>query len=254
MSKYLFFLALLLAAPAAWADSSFSLGSGFDYSTGKYGGDTTTNILYIPLTGTYQNDQLTLKLTVPYIRVTGTGTVVQGMGRIGRAGSGVASTRTTTQSGLGDVIAAAAYNIYGSTALAVDVAGKVKFGTASANQGLGTGENDYAAQADAYYALDDTTLLASLGYKIVGAPAGGVVNNIAYAALGISHKLDYAHSAGVMLDVAQAATELAPGTRELSVFMTGKVRPDLSWRASLLKGLSDASADYGIACMLTGTY
>ena len=32
--------------------------------------------------------------------------------------------------------------------LLIDLTGKVKFGTADENKGLGTGENDYAVQAD----------------------------------------------------------------------------------------------------------
>jgi hypothetical protein len=250
MHKYLFSLGLFLAPPAAWADSSFSLGAGFDYSTGKYGGDTSTNILYIPVTGTYKNDQLTLKLTVPYIHVTSVGNIVRGMGMIRPA----TTSKTTTQAGLGDITAAAAYTFYDAGSLALDLVGKVKFGTASADKGLGTGENDYAAQVDGYYLINSTTLFATAGYKIVGAPSGIEVNNIGYGTAGVSQKLDKSYSAGMMLDAAQRITALTPGTRELTLFLSHQVKQDLSWRASLLKGLSDASADYGVGFMLTGTY
>lgn len=251
MNKYIFTLALLAASPMAWAaDSSFSLGTGFDYSTGDYGGNTDTNILYIPVTGKYQADKLTLRLTVPYISVTSAGTVIRGMGMVRTS----TTSKTQTQSGLGDIVASAGYTFYDAGSLAFDVVGKVKFGTASASKGLGTGENDYSAQIDGFYFAGDSTIFATLGHKIVGEPAGIVVNDINYASIGLSQKLDDTYSAGVMLDVAQRITALTPGTRELTLFVSNKMSDDLKWQANLLKGLSDASPDYGFGLMVTGTF
>ena len=84
-------------------------------------------------------------------------------------------TRVTTQSGLGDVSASAGYAILTTDSLWVDLVGNIKFGTADASRNLGTGENDYSAQLDGFYTLDNTTLLATAGYKIIGAPVGVTV-------------------------------------------------------------------------------
>jgi len=65
----------------------------------------------------------------------------------------------------------------------LDVAGNIKFGTADANKNLGTGENDYSAQLDGYYTFSKTTLFATAGYKVIGAPAGITVNNMPTARL-----------------------------------------------------------------------
>jgi len=51
-------LALCAIVTPVWADSTASLTTGFDYSTGKYGGTTSTNILYIPVTGKVEYDDL----------------------------------------------------------------------------------------------------------------------------------------------------------------------------------------------------
>jgi len=85
MRKKLAALALLAISVPAVADDQFSLGAGFAYSTGKYGNAASTGILYLPVTGKYESGNLTLKLTVPYISVTGPGGVVQGIGRMGPA-------------------------------------------------------------------------------------------------------------------------------------------------------------------------
>ncbi|HEU0186777.1 MAG TPA: hypothetical protein VFR06_02665 [Gallionellaceae bacterium] len=250
MNKYLLLALLAATHPARADDGSFSLGAGFDFSSGKYGGDTSTNILYVPVVARYETDSLTLKLTVPYIRVTSLGNVVRGMGVISRT----AATRTTTQSGLGDVVATAAYGVYDASSLMLDVAANVKFGTASASKGLGTGENDYSAQLDAYYTVSATTLFATAGHKIVGAPEGIAVNNINYGTLGVSQKLNEKHTAGIMLDVAQSPTELAPGTRELTAFFTNKLGSDRKLQTSVMKGYSDASPDWGVNLMLTNYF
>lgn len=245
-------LALLVFSSAAWAETTSSLTSGIDYSSGKYGGTSSTSILYIPVTGKIQSDNAFVKLTVPYIRVSSEAgsSVVRGMGKV----KTTSTTTTTTQAGLGDVIASAGYIVFENNSLMLDVAGNIKFGTADAKKNLGTGENDYSAQLDGYYTAGKTTMLATAGYKIVGAPSDVTVNNIAYGTLGISQKVGDQTSAGLMLDAAQSSSELSPGTRELSAFVSRKINPDLKIQASLLKGLSDASPDYGGSLMVTGMF
>jgi hypothetical protein len=244
-------LSLLLISTPSWAEVTSSLTSGIDYSTGKYGGTTSTNILYIPVTGKIKFDDFFLKLTVPYISVTSAGSgVVRGVGPI-RVTTG---TRTTTQSGLGDVIASAGYTAFDSDSFIFDLVGNIKFGTADANKSLGTGENDYSVQIDGYYMVKKTTLFATAGYKVVGAPAGVTVNNINYGTIGVSQKTGETSSAGLMLDAAQSSSILSPGTRELSIFVSNKIKPDLKVQASLLKGYSDSSPDFGGSLMFTGTY
>ena len=243
-------LALLLASATASAETTTSLSTGFDYSSGKYGGATSTEVLYIPVIGKIQYDKLFLKLTVPYIRVSSAGGVVRGMGML----KVPTSTKTSTQSGLGDVIASAGYSIVETDNLLLDLVGNVKFGTADYNKNLGTGENDYSAQLDAYYQADKTTFFATAGYKVVGAPVGIEVNNIAYGTLGISQKTGDKTSAGLMFDAAQSSSALSPGTRELTVFVANRISNTLKIQANLMKGLSDGSPDYGGGVMVTGYF
>ncbi len=241
-------LALLAISAPALAESSTSLTTGFDYSTGKYGGSTSTNILYVPVTGKMQFDTFFLKLTVPYISVSSAGDVVRGIGKVKTT-----TTKTTTQSGLGDVVASAGYTVLESNELMLDLVGKIKFGTADASKNLGTGENDYSAQMDAYHTLQKTTLFATAGYKVIGAPVGLSVNNIAFGTLGFSRKTSEKISVGALLDAAQASSDLSPGTREVSVFVSNKINATLRAQAYLLKGFSDSSPDLGGGIMLTGT-
>ncbi len=262
MKKTIFTLAAIAAALPALADDQFSLTTGFDYSSGKYGNATATDILYVPVIGQYEMDKWTFKLTVPYISVTGPGGVVQGMGRVatptpgvpgfgrtGRAGA------TATNSGLGDIVASAGYNVYAADRLSLDVVGKIKFGTADVNKGLGTGENDYSAQVDGYYQLrDKTTLFATAGYKIVGAPVGVVANNIAYGTFGANQKLTDITSAGLMLNAAQSAFGASANQLDVTAYVSQKVSKRVKLQANVLKGFASGSPDYGAGLMITGYF
>ena len=192
---------------------------------------------------------------MPYVRVTGTGNVVvRGSGMFNMPGKSKTSTQTTTQSGLGDVVATAGYIFFENDELMLDVAGNIKFGTADANKSLGTGENDYSAQIDGFYTIISTTLFATGGYKLIGAPAGITVNNITYGTLGISQKMGDQISAGLMLDTAQSSNDLSPATRELTVFVANKVSKTFKVQANLMRGYSDSSPEYGGGVMLTGWF
>lgn len=267
MKKLLPVLAALSMSAHALADDQFSLTTGFDYSSGKYGNAVSTDILYIPVVGKYETDNMTLKLTVPYISVTGPGGVIQGMGRVvppastttgmprfGRPATG-GSTATTSNSGLGDVIASAGYSVYSVDTLTLDVVGKIKFGTADASKGLGTGMNDYSAQIDGYYTLHKkTTLFATAGYTVVGAPTGITVNNVAYGMLGVSQKVDDIRNVGVMLNVVQAITATSGNQEDVTLFASQKLSPTLKIQAYVLKGFANGSPDYGGGGMIAGSF
>jgi hypothetical protein len=249
MYKKLFALMLLPLSLNSWAETTSSLTTGIDYSTGKYGGTTSTNIIYVPVTGKIQSDIGYLKLTVPYISVSSVDSVVRGIGKFQTA----SSNKIITQAGLGDIIATAAYTFFENDSFLLDLVGNIKFGTADVSKNLGTGEKDYSAQIDGFYTVDKTTTFATAGYKIVGAPPGITVNNIAYGTVGFSQKHTDQTSFGAMIDAAQSSSSLSAGTRELSVFASQKLSKTLKAQVSLMKGFSDSSPDFGGSLMVTGT-
>jgi hypothetical protein len=259
-------LAALVAVPAmlatpipALADDPFSLGVGLDYTSGKYGNTTSTSIVEVPVVGRYESDNVTLMLTVPYISVTGPGGVIPGIGRVGQGygyGNAPNNTRTTTttSSGLGDVIASAGYTVHSSDALALDVFGNVKFGTADAAKGLGTGENDYSAQVDGYYTLAQTTMFATAGYKVYGSTAAIPLDNAPYGAIGISQGLGDKTSAGARLDIEKSPSVFEEDQRYMTVFVSQEVSNKTYVSAHLMKGFTNSTADYGFGAMITGYF
>lgn len=233
------------------AEPGFSLTTGLDYSTGKYGSTETTEIYYVPFTGKYETDKYTLKLTVPYLRVTGPGNVLIDLGPIGPV-----STASTTQSGLGDIVAAATYNLYegrGNGTL-VDVTAKIKFATADEAKGLGTGENDYALQADLYKTLGKNNLFGTLGYRVMGDPAGVTLNNVFFASLGAGRQYSQETSAGLILDLREKVSATSFPQQELTAYVSHKLGKTWKAQAYALKGFSDGSPDWGAGAMFTAAF
>src|SRR5438552_18176350 len=169
MQKKSIALGLLAFAQGALAADAgeFSLGVGFNYSTGEYGTSTTTEILSIPIVARYDHAPWIFKLSIPYLSISGGTSVVPGIGRVTssnpkRRGGGASE---ATATGLGDIVASATYTtFYNSvTTFGVDLTGSVTLRTADRDQALGTGANDYGMPPDQYKTYDRFTYLGGIG-------------------------------------------------------------------------------------------
>jgi len=132
---------------------------GLDYSVGKYGGSSDTDVLSVPLNARVQLDKLRLEITIPYLHVTGPGVFVGGP-VIGGSGG------VTTRSGLGDINLGAAWLLHQDDKEfpAIELSGIVKTPTASTN--LGTGKFDYTAVVNTYHTFTPQIMLfGTIGYQ-----------------------------------------------------------------------------------------
>lgn len=259
--RFLAASALLLASQISTAQESsrpprdgsgLSLGTGLTYSSGTYGTSDTTRIVSIPFIAQVESGRWTLKLTVPYIEISGNGNVLPGVGRVENSnprgrGRGAGST-TGAASGMGDVVAAATYNYFYDSAseAGVNLTGKIKFGTADPNKGLGTGRNDYGAQVDVYKAFDPLTLYAGLGYTILGSSEFIHLNNVFNVTAGGLLKIDGARSVGLQYDARERASAASGPLREMSAFYFRKLDRNWNMQAYLSKGFANGSPDWGV--------
>jgi hypothetical protein len=70
--------------------NSFSVSAGFDFTSGKYGGSSTTDIWYVPFTGRYDYKDLSFRIIVPYLDLTGPGNILgPGIGGINIGDGGI---------------------------------------------------------------------------------------------------------------------------------------------------------------------
>jgi len=230
-------------AQDAGADLRFS--TGVEYSTGKYGGTDDIEEVYVPFTFRAGFERIGLRITVPWLSVTAPeDTVITDPGSEPLPGSGA----TVTDSGLGDVMGALTlYDLYVSDSadFVVDVTGKIKFATADEEKGLGTGENDYTLQFDAYKFFDRLSLQGTAGYRLRGDPPGVDLDDVLIASVGGAYLASSDTLVGMYFDYRQSSISGADDIQELSGFAS--FRLGRAWRMELyaFTGLTDSSTDFG---------
>src|SRR5262249_49549318 len=176
---------LAVCAPPAHAlDADVRVSLGYHYSTGDYGTDTTTEIHYVPLTLRADVGDFRAKLTIPYLRIEGAGTVVQGP-------NGPILTNAGTSDGLGDVLARGTYTLlYQDGWLPfLDLSGVVKFRRASRSKGLGTGRWDAGIETEASWIVGRVVPFVGGGYRFLGSSASIPLRDVALASGGVQVRL-----------------------------------------------------------------
>jgi hypothetical protein len=204
------------AAQDTSADLRFS--TGVEYSTGKYGGADDIEELYVPFTFRAGFDRIGFRLTVPWLSVTGPEDTIMTF-----------------------------YDLYVSDTanFVVDVTGKIKFGTADETRGLGTGENDYTLQLDAYRFFDKFSLQGTAGYRLRGDPPGVALNDVLLASVGAAYMASDNALVGMYFDYRESAISGTDDIQELSGFAS--FRLGSAWRMEVyaFTGLTDSSTDFG---------
>lgn len=249
-----------LIAQTAHADdnSTIKVGAGIDYTSGKYGTSTTTDITQVPVTFGYDVGDWSFKLDVPYIHVSGADNVIPGIGPVkndnpksrGKKKGQVVPPNTVTTgsaSGLGDITAAATYEAYSNrdAQFGIDLTGKVKFGTADADKGLGTGQNDYSFSVDTYKGFGAWTVFGDVNYNWLGSSQYIKLNDVFGANVGLSYKLDTQSSFGAYYDYREKASSTSFARNELTGYYAYKFAKGWKAQAYVTKGFTDGSPDWG---------
>ena len=230
-------------------DLQFS--TGVEYSIGEYGGTDDVEEIYVPFTFRAGFDRVGLRLTAPWLSVTAPeDTVITDPGTGPLTGSGEA----VTESGVGDLVGALTlYDLYVSdnADFVIDVTGKIKFATADETKGLGTGENDYTLQFDAYRFFERFSLQGTAGYRLRGDPPGLDLNDVFLASVGAAYLASTDALVGMYFDYRESAISGTDDIQELSGFAS--IRLGRAWRMELyaFTGLTDSSTDFGGGILFT---
>jgi hypothetical protein len=199
--------------------------TGVDFSSGKYGAEESTDMLYIPLTFKYGTDKWSSGLTIPYISLESPGDVV-----IGPDGTPIPipGGGSTSESGLGDITTSFTWFVYPGTETLpiVDVTGRIKLPTADKDKGLGTGEIDWALETDLIKTIFGDTDLVK-------------INNVFYGSIGNSYRYNKTTSFGAFYDIREATTEFTEGMNELTGFVSHRMNPKWKVMGYLVKGFSE---------------
>jgi hypothetical protein len=243
------FAALTTLALPGFA-SQLSIGTGLDYSTGKFGMANNTDTWYLPFNFKYTFDDYSLKLVVPYLWVRGPQTVTPDGEPI--PGGGIVK---TTQ-GMGDVTASLTANVLDDRTafIGLDLVAKIKFATANESKALGTGQNDYALQASFFRTIGDWSPYLDVSYKWKGDPAGIDYRNVWYGTLGSSYRFNNFWSAGADYAWCERLTAGGGQIKEATLYVNHKLDASNKLNVYGVSGFSNASPDWGLGFTLTHSY
>jgi hypothetical protein len=229
-----------------------SVSIGLDRSTGKFGASQKTDITYIPVTLKLENSDVVLKLSVPHISITGPSNVIGGGGTAIVTQGTASNSARRSASGLGDVVASAAFNVGRNPAgYGLDFVTKVKFPTADEKQGLGTGERDYFAQFDAYSLVGKATYFGTLGMKKMGDTPTINFRDTTYGAAGVGFALNKKTQMGLIYDHRQSSVVGVDSQKELTLFVSRQIDKDLRFQAYVVGGLTNSSVDNAVGLQLS---
>ena len=224
------------------------LGTGLDWSQGKYGFTQTTEVTSIPVNLSYDEGRWNFKATIPYISIKGPASVVSG----GGGTEGAPRPTSNTESGLGDITLSGTFHarpVPGE--LNVDLTARVKFPTASESKGLGTGETDYYTQLDLYQNFGAITPFATLGYRFLGRNSSFALKDGAYLTAGAAYKISTTTVAGLAYDWRSRIISGAQNGTDGLAFVSVTPVPNWNFLGYLLVGFNAASPDIGVGVAAT---
>ena len=218
-----------------------------EYSEGKYGTGHTTRILEVPLRGEWSaTDRLNLILTVPYLWVRGRGDIAIVNGRPVRIVSRHPG-QVTTEDGLGDILAEVNYTLLEDKDLVPDITPflEIKFPTADASRGLGTGEFDEKLGTYVSKKIGaEWTTHVDLSYTFVGSPSHTELRNIFEWSVGLSYDLTPSLKLSGYIEGATAVSRNQQNPLDLRFVSEYKLTKHIQLTAGGSAGLSHGSADF----------
>lgn len=246
-------IAGLILVPVAQVDAAgrIKLNTGLDFSSGDYGETNDTEITYLPVTLKYSSHPWILKLTLPYLHISGPSTLVGGIDGAEVTNANVSELRSS--SGPGDVVVSAAFALDSlfATQTYLDLIAKIKLPTASEKEGLGTGETDAQIQLDVAKVVGKYTPFTTIGLKFPGNAPDTRYQTQLLGSLGLDYKLNEKTNLGLLYDYRDASTDTSSIRSESLLYLNRKISKRLSINSYVVKGFSDNSPDVGGGIMFS---
>lgn len=251
-----------LAPPVAAQESDtvrrtvHSLSLGAYHSRGDYGAPADTHVTYLPLSYEYRLPSWRLRVSAPYLRISGAGNVLVNVGGVARPGDAEQEApRRGSADGPGDIVLSATYELpaHASGGPFVDLGIEVKLPTADETQGLGTGATDYGLHVDLSRMLGGSMVFSTVGYRFRGSSDWFEgLQDAPWVSLGFSSPLGIgrqergAWSWGLIYDFRGAASSLSVDTHELVPYLSWS--PDSSWSLMVYgaRGFSRDSPEHAL--------
>jgi hypothetical protein len=235
------------------SDNGFTISTGFDYSSGKYGTLQSTDV-HVTLTDlSYQSEDFRFSATLPYLYIKGPAYAVIGSNNLPVLISTKAGSNTVSRSGLGDINLATTYSVPSEKLgdFDLDIMARVKLPTAAISSGLSTGAADFALSTDLSYNIGSWSPFVSLGYNFFGQPTGYSLENSASISAGTSVLVSEKLLAILSYNYAEASSSSIPNSHEIFASASWLSNDALTLTGYGGLGLSSGAPDIGIGLVVS---
>ena len=264
-------LASMVGVGVADAKTGLQLSTGVNYSSGKFGGATRTDVVVVPFSAKVTIGDWAFRGSIPLVSVDGPADVAVvlddsggGRGSSGPGGSGrdgaeddgtgaVSSVvRNKRESGLGDASLSATYsfNDIAGSPLYSDVTARVRLPTGDDDNGLGAGATDYGLLAEVGAELGKGGVYVLGGRRFLGSVSGVQREDGWQGGAGFWIDATDKTSFGAGYDWRESATAAGDDPSEVSAYVTYQVTEKWRLGVNASAGLNNASPDFGVGLSL----
>lgn len=238
-------VSILAMAGTAEARAVLSVSAGVDYSSGKYGGEETTEVISVPFAVRLTVDDWTVRASAPYLHVTGPADISDDVEADG--GSSGTVMRDGTEKGIGDTTVSIerAFRRIGGSNVYAEVTARARLPTGDETRGLGVGVVDYGVGAEVGVSTRGGGFHVSGGYRFLGQQESGVDRQDgAVAGAGGWFPVGDRVRVGAFANWREASIEGNDDPATAGGYVSFRMGERLRMTVTASGGLSDASPDY----------
>lgn len=244
----------LLGADGAAARTTLTLSTGAEYSSGDYGETSETEVLAVPLAVRVRKGDWALRVSAPYLRITGPADVADfsdtgggGGGGSSPGDSGGAFTRSGTQSGIGDTTISLSRTLhpFDDHGAYVEAIGRVRLPTGDEGHGLGTGATDYMLGGELGVSSRGGGAYLGIQRRFLGQPESGIERDAGWLInAGGWRRVAEGWALGGFATWREATKQGRDDPAEVGGYLWRDLSEHLRLTVSAGAGLNDASPDW----------
>jgi len=250
----LFLIIWLGISPLCWGQERerFQIITGVSYSQGDFGTDIKSHTVFIPFTFRYLGNRFDLGLTIPLVYQVSSASVTIINGRPVRISDNpVSDILELLAPGVGDLGLKGRLYLLEDPGMdsflpAITPFARVKFPTADASEGLGTGEYDYGFGLEVDKQINDFFVFSDFGYTFMGDPPGTNLRDRISAGSGMGYQISRSLSASVAFAWSRSLTSGSDDPMDIITNLSWRATRTLTWTPFVSAGLSDGSPDFGV--------
>ncbi len=235
----------------------FQIITGFSYLEGDFGTGTTAQTVYMPFTFRYLGERFDLGLTIPFVYKDSSAAISIINGRpIRIRNDPVSNIIKLFAPGVGDLSMKGRLYLFDDPGTdsflpAITPTARVKFPTADASEGLGTGEYDFGLGLELDKKVGSFFLFSDFGYTFIGEPSGTNLRDQISAGSGTGYQILESLSVSAAFAWSRALVSGTDDPMDITTNLSWRVTETFTWTPFVAFGLTDGSPDFAVGFSLS---